>query len=55
VSEPGYGTHDGECCESCMQDIEEGYGDDIQFDMCCCRALKEFYNGTLAREGTDHV
>lgn len=31
-------TQDHECCESCLQDIEEGYGWDI-LDLfeCCCQ------------------
>jgi hypothetical protein len=28
-----------ECCESCVQDIEAGYGDDlIYLGICCCEA-----------------
>lgn len=47
------GTHDGDCCESCEQDIAEGYADDIRFEMCCCRALKPEHNGTLFRPDTE--
>lgn len=31
-----YEAHPGRCCESCLQDKELGYGDDI--DGCCCRS-----------------
>lgn len=27
-----------ECCESCIQDIEQGYGDDLMdLGICCCK------------------
>ena len=30
-----------ECCESCNQDIAQGYGDDlIELGICCCEAEK---------------
>jgi hypothetical protein len=32
-------SHDGSCCESCLQDWMEGYGGDLEG--CCCRALTE--------------
>lgn len=31
--------HEGECCESCLQDMYEGYYDLWEF--CCCRSEDE--------------
>lgn len=31
-------AHRGQCCTSCLQDKEDGYGGDI--DGCCCAAIQ---------------
>lgn len=32
-----YEMHPRPCCDSCLQDVAEGYGEDIEG--CCCRAI----------------
>jgi hypothetical protein len=31
--------HPGPCCESCLQDKDAGYADDL-YDVCCCEQLR---------------
>jgi hypothetical protein len=47
--EPGDAPlHEGPCCDSCLDDIAFGYGDDIrELEVCCCRAL---HNATYSRD-----
>lgn len=37
MAELEWASHKGWCCESCLEDKAEGYGDDIEG--CCCRAI----------------
>lgn len=39
--------HEGDCCESCLQDFEYDPGFRVD-DECCCRAFKDHLRGTRA-------